>query len=209
LGNGTTYEYDLQTGVLLSVQLPEDSVNAITTYTYDEMYRLKSVSEGKSGAGTVSYTYQFDQLSSISKPGTSYAMSYNGHNDLTKISVGTSVLAAYSYTNDHNRYLSSLAYGNGDVVEYTYDELGRVTREDYRENGSTAISRTVAYTYSEAGNLSKMTDSKTGMTTTYSYDPLGRLVSSYETDGTSKKSSAYSYTYEYEYRSKSPKKTDK
>ncbi len=80
-------------------------------------------------------------------------MSYNGHNDLTKISVGTSVLAAYSYTNDPNRYLSALAYGNGDVVEYTYDELGRVTREDYRENGSTAISRTVAYTYNEAGNL--------------------------------------------------------
>ena len=193
LGNATTYEYDPQTGVLLSVKQPEDTPNSITTYTYDSMYRLKSVSEGSSGSGTVSYAYQFDLLSSISKPGTSYTLSYNGHNDLAKISVGTSVLAVYSYTNDSNRYLSSLAYGNGDVVEYTYDDLGRVTKEEYFENESETASRTVTYTYNESGVLAKMTDSKTGMTTTYTYDPLGRLVSSYETDGTSKKSSSYAY----------------
>lgn len=79
------------------------------------------------------------------------------------------------------------------MVEYTYDDLGRVTKEEYFENESETASRTVTYEYNETGNLSKMTDSKTGMTTTYSYDPLGRLVSSYETDGTTKNSSSYSY----------------
>lgn len=78
-------------------------------------------------------------------------------------------------------------------MNYTYDDLGRVTREDYCENGSDTPSRTVTYCYNEAGNLASVTDSKTGLTTNFAYDPMGRLISRYQTGANMNQSMSFGY----------------
>ena len=57
---------------------------------------------------------------------------YNFGGDVTDrlneyIKVDSQTPATYTYTADHNHYLSALDYGNGDKVQYTYDNFGRVT----------------------------------------------------------------------------------
>jgi len=54
--------------------------------------------------------------------------------------------------------MAGLDYGNGDSVNYTYDEKGRLTCQTY-EDGDT-----VTYRYDNDGALASMTDSATGMT---------------------------------------------
>ena len=58
----------------------------------------------------------------------------------TGVSVGNRTLATYHYTaeavDDRKNDLDRLDYGNGDRVEYEYDNKGRVTKESY-EDGAT------------------------------------------------------------------------
>lgn len=56
----------------------------------------------------------------------------------TGVSIGSRTLATYSYTNDRNHYLSALDYGNGDKVQYTYDNKGRVTGQTYEDGDTVA-----------------------------------------------------------------------
>ena len=74
-------------------------------------------------------------------------------------------------------YLKTLAYGNGDGVEYTYDNQGRVITETYKDNitsDSPPIDKTVSYGYDNSGYLASVTDSGSGITTKYFYDFAGR-----------------------------------
>ena len=73
------------------------------------------------------------------------------------------------------------------MVQYTYDDLGRVILETY-EDGST-----VAYAYDNTGALATVTDSETGIKTTYYYDFTDRLMKYVE------KGTNYSHSVGYEY----------
>ncbi len=87
-------------------------------------------------------------------------------------------------------HLQRLDYGNGDNVQYTYDNKGRLTQETY-EDGAT-----VKYTYDNDGVLSKVQDSTTGGTVTYYYDLTGRMVK--YTDSRSGTTQTVAYTYNTE-----------
>ena len=73
------------------------------------------------------------------------------------------------------------------MLQYTYDKYGRVTKETY-EDGDT-----VSYQYDNNGALATVTDSATGITTTYYYDFTDRLMK-YVESGTN-----YSHSVGYEY----------
>lgn len=49
--------------------------------------------------------------------------------------MGSQALASYTYTNGRINYLQKLAYGNGDSVQYTYENWGRMLAS-LTENGS-------------------------------------------------------------------------
>ena len=197
LGNVTDYTYDSQTGVLLSVEYPNGQ-GTTTAYTYDEMYRLTSAAaDAVSAAGTqhlaASYTYTDDLLTGIttgestSSNSTEYHFTYGNFGLRSTVKAGTQTLASYSYTDNQNKYLSALNYGNGDRVQYSYDSYGRVTKETY-EDGDT-----VTYRYDNDGALASIFDSATGRTTAYYYDFTERLMK-YAESG-----SGYSHSVGYTY----------
>lgn len=98
-------------------------------------------------------------------------------------------MASYSYT-AQNYYLQKLDYGNGDHVQYTYDDYGRLLSQTY-ENGDT-----ITYQYDNDGALAAFTDSASGITTRQYYDFSGRAT------GYSETGNDFSHCVFYEYDSK-------
>ena len=184
----TTYNYDANTNVLLSVKYPNDTDATKTVYTYDDMYRLASAA-ASTDTQTLSanYTYADDMLTKITTGSTTYNFAYGSFGLRSEISIGDKALATYNYTNDRNNYLQTLAYGNGDSVQYTYDQLGRVVVETY-EDGDT-----VSYAYDNDGALATVTDSATGRKTTYYYDFTDRLMKYVESGNGFSHSVGYTY----------------
>ena len=189
LGNVTTYSYNAITNVLEWVQYPEDTADTRTEYTYDSMYRMATAAcTTDTGLNlSASYTYTDDLLTAIQTPSTTYNFTYGDFGLRTGVSVGNRTLATYSYTNDRNNYLQSLDYGNGDSVDYTYDDKGRLLTQTY-EDGDT-----VSYAYDNNGALAKVTDSATGITTSYYYDFTDRMMKYVESG------EDYSHSVGYEY----------
>ena len=107
---------------------------------------------------------------------------------------------AYVYTYDRNSSIKSerivSSYGRESSAEgrditrtYTYDELGRLT-ETREKKGSdeTAEAEVTTYTYDKAGN--RLTETKDGRTTSFSYNALDQLTES--------RSGGESRTYSYD-----------
>ena len=116
----------------------------------DSMYRAAS------------YTYEDDLLTQIETESTTYTFTYGNFALRSAVKIGSRTLASYEYSTDGNNYLNKLAYGNGDRVQYTYDDVGRVIKETY-EDGDT-----VSYKYNNDGALASVTDSASNITTTCS-----------------------------------------
>ena len=187
-GNVTTYDYDANTNVLKSVQYPKDTSTTKTTYSYDSMYRLASAAATSDygSALTANYTYTDDLLTEIETGSTTYSFSYGDFARRSSIQIGRFTLANYTYENSTGR-LTQLDYGNGDSVQYTYDKQGNVTKQTY-EDGDT-----VTYKYDNDGALATVTDSATGISTTYYYDFTNRLMKYVE------KGPGHDYSVRYSY----------
>ena len=195
-GNTTIYSYNEQTNLLEYVQYEGDTTDnpdtearegTATYYTYDDIYRLDTVSaiasdnpNNTEGKAPLMADYEYnekDQLAQIktgstdntdNTGGTEYNFFYGDFSLRTSVKVGENELASYEYTTDRNKYLQALVYGNGDSVEYTYDDYGRLLQQTY-EDGAT-----VTYKYDNDGALATVIDSETGVTTKYYYDFTGR-----------------------------------
>ena len=192
-GNITRYGYNPDTNLLEWVQYPNDTEATRTEYTYEEdTFRVEGVSAAIDENTTLSvgYTYEDDLLKTIITPSTTYNFTHGDFGLRTSIKVGSQTLASYEYTNDRNFYLKKLAYGNGDVVQYTYDDQGRVISQTY-ENGDT-----LTYSYDNIGALATVTDSVTGRTTTYYYDLTDRLMQYVEAGEGFSHSAGYWYNEE-------------
>ena len=78
-------------------------------------------------------------------------------------------LASYGY-NANNGKLASLTYGNGAVMNYTYDNMERL----YQVKAGSTLRYT--YTYNDDNQLAKIQDNLTGIVIEYTYDRIGRLT---------------------------------
>jgi len=52
---------------------------------------------------------------------TVYTLTYGNFALQSSIKIGSRTLASYGYSADGNHYLTSLDYGNGDSVDYSYE----------------------------------------------------------------------------------------
>ena len=148
------------------------------------------------GVASIRYTYDRAQLSDLIRKGylgstgfwQHYLLNYDAFGNMTRVQVCASsaeqtgysspvTLASYTYEgNVNNGRLTTMTYGNGDSVSYTYDAFDRQRTAAYNDG------TTYHYDYSGDNDLARqyVTDGSGAVTEQYSYqyDSLGRLIHS-------------------------------
>lgn len=147
---GSTKHYSYNDDGTLSAYTKPDGTTL--SYSYDNLGRITS-------DGMYSYSYDNKlRLSSIAGGGKTLSFSYDAFNRIT----GTSCSGnSNSYSYDKNGNCLSV---NG--TSYGYDKLNRLTSVNFNN-------KTITYTYRKDSQLSKVTYPN-GMTTTFTYDAVGR-----------------------------------
>jgi RHS repeat-associated protein len=160
-----------------SNQTSVTTASGITTYSYDERDRLDVTKFN----GAIVADYDYDAGNRLTKTtfgnGTEEVRVYDTLNRLKELTSkkGAIELSKYVYTLDQvgNRKTAiESVNGQGRSINYTYDDLYRLTEEAIVDgvNGN----RTSGYTYDNVGN--RLTKTVNGVTTTYSYDGNDRLL---------------------------------
>ena len=189
-GNTTSYGYNSLAEQLI---LTTDALGRETNYTYDANSR-RTAMVYRHGVAAIDYGYENGRLATLDRKtyrsGAAqhqiYSFGYNQWGQATSIGVSSPdvstpwVLMENVYA-ANNGLLDSTTYGNGTVVEYTYDRLDRVTRMVYSGG------RYVNYRYNAEGSLAELDygEGNAAPTATYrfEYDSLGRLIRSQQRDG--------------------------
>lgn len=190
LSSTTTYTYDYLTGLVDSIV---DSNGRTKTYDYDDFGNITSFVEGKNNnTRTVTYTYNNDGLlSTITTGNTVYAFTYNSHNDLISISLNNNSIVSYNYDMSGEVYRGELLsevhpYG---TIYFEYYDNGLTKSISY---GNTKVQE---YVYNDYGEVSQIIDYKEGVTYSYNYDYLNRLINVNATNGNN-----ITYTYDNDSR---------
>ena len=158
-----------------------DPNGTVTTSSYDSNYRVTQT--GIANVAGLVYNYSNGNLSSVKRTNNAsseqtYSFTYDAFGNMTALKVGTQTLATYTY-GAGNGLLMSQTYANGDSVSFTYDNLGRTKTATYSDG------RVLSYVYNGEGNLHSVTETNGSATVTYlyTYDSIGRLISSEQKDG--------------------------
>ncbi len=186
-GYTTTYDYNLQSGLLNSVTDPNGNV---TEYDYDENTKL--LKKVKAGNNTVEYTYNDagTRLSSIKHNGFNYNFVYDAFGNVTQTKVEGKALMTNEYQPNNGNLIKS-TYGNGTVKTYEYNNYGQTTRVNI--DGQKAY----YWRYNNSGYPYMHTDYVSDRVYYYTYDSLGRIIRQFEkTYGADEYRFASQYTYD-------------
>ena len=158
-----------------------DPNGTVTTSSYDSNYRVTQT--GIANVAGLVYNYSNGNLNSVKRTNNAsseqtYSFTYDAFGNMTALKVGTQTLATYTY-GAGNGLLMSQTYANGDSVSFTYDNLGRTKTATYSDG------RVLTYVYNGEGNLHSVTETNGSATVTYlyTYDSIGRLISSEQKNG--------------------------
>jgi RHS repeat-associated protein len=169
-GTSISYTYDLA-GNRTSVTTPA----GMTTYTFDAINRMTTVTDPQVGVTR----YFYDNVSNVIRTerpnSTVETRQYDALNQLTFLENRNSagVLSSYRYTLAANGRRDAVVEHDGRRVDYSYDELDRLTREQIAD--TVFGNRTIDYTYDPVANRLTRNDSVEGLTR-YTYDNNDRLV---------------------------------
>ncbi len=187
-----TYSYDLagnRTGFTL--EKSGETVHNIT-YSYDNLNRLSTVSANGAIEATYTYDTNGNRATLTLGNGVVTTYSYNLANWVTNLSNKNSdgeVLSSYDYTYYASGSQRSINYNTGKIKLYTYDDLGRIIREN-----QTKPARLYLYTYDEAGNRTQIRSTLNDKyTIDYTYDDANRLLTEVKTSGSTTETTAYTY----------------
>ena len=191
-GVRTQYGYDAGTAHLLSTTAANGTQQDYRYCTGSDRTALTYIN----GVASIRYTYDRAQLSDLIRKGylgstgfwQHYLLNYDAFGNMTRVQVCASsaeqtgytspvTLASYSYDGSvNNGRLTTMTYGNGDSVSYTYDAFDRQRTAAYNDG------TTYHYDYSGDNDLARQyaTDGSGAVTEQYSYqyDSLGRLIHS-------------------------------
>ena len=178
LGNTSEVTYDESGNVLTST----DFGGNLTTYTYDDLDRVSSKTTPD---GTVSYTYTADgKISTVTDSTGTTTFTYNSMDGLTRVDYPDGNYVSYKY--DKSNRLTKVSTAFGDTA-YQYDALDRITRVVDR-NGYATV-----YEYDANGNRTAVKYAN-GLTVSYEYDKLNRLICEETIDNDSNIVVKYVYT---------------
>ena len=106
------------------------------------------------------YTYDKGNLSSIQRTNNFksqiYSFTYDNFGNMLTAAVGGRTLSTNTYLYGTG-LLNQQTYGNGDVVSFTYDMLGRTKTATYDDG------RVLKYVYNGEGRLHSLTETKVRM----------------------------------------------
>ena len=178
LGNTSEVTYDESGNVLTST----DFGGNLTTYTYDSLDRVSSKTTPD---GTVSYTYTADgKKSTVTDSTGTTSFTYNSMDGLTRVDYPDGNYVSYKYDKSNRLTKVSTAFGD---TSYQYDTLDRITRVIDR-NGYATV-----YEYDANGNRTAVKYAN-GLTVSYEYDKLNRLICEETIDSDSNVVVKYVYT---------------
>ncbi len=128
------------------------------------------------------YTYDKGKLPSVQRTNNgksqTYGFTYDCFCNMLTAKVGSRTLTTNVYNNSFDQLVQQ-TYGNGAVVSYTYDKLGRTKTATYDDG------RVLTYVYNGEGRLHSLTETNGSSVTTYlyTYDSIGRLIYSEQKEG--------------------------
>ena len=182
------YTYDAQGRVIKETYEDGQSVS----YAYNRNGKLARTVDSKTGIST---TYFYDSINRPSghrayAPGSDHIVqfAYDKNNNVTYMTEITNDVSKYfSYTYDNDNRITSMN-ADGITVNYTYDSLGRVTRQMTKNGNTVILTKNTAYATSPSGKATGQVSSYYGYT--YTYDGTGIILS--VSDGT------YTTSYVYD-----------
>jgi RHS repeat-associated protein len=160
-GRETVWTYQDTTGFLQSVATPE----GVVEYEWQQGL-LDKVRITPAGGTTQEWRYRYNDADELEK------VYRNSSSDADPPEV--------VYVRDGFGRLRQVRYGNGTVVEYTYDSADRVRREEYK--AGRVVYRRVEYVRDGLGRIQQKQETVWSggapqtATTTYTYDHQGQLI---------------------------------
>lgn len=162
----TSYSYDVQ-GRALTKNLSGGPTGGNTSQTYDGNGNLVSYTDD---GGTVGYRYDAaNRVVALWEPG--------GSCPTTPAYPNSTKCIGFGYDNANHR--TSVSYPNGQTIAVGYDHSGRETSVVAKNSASTTLaSRSYSYLGGAADtDLRQSATDQAGTTTSYTYDPMNRLLS--------------------------------
>lgn len=191
----TNFSYDEYTGFLKqkSAEMGDNSSTMVDEYSYDAMGALTEVArvvgftenaDGEKTAikNTTNYEYEYGKISTVVHNNMIYKFNYDSYGALKDIIVEPDEIdeeagvlditaVSYDYSTDTHRNINKITYSNGYVLEYTYDENGKITSISEHSDPSLEPVTLYEYIYDEtSGDLCKIKDCVSSRVMIYSDD---------------------------------------
>jgi len=165
----TTYNYN-EIGQLISLT---DAETHTTTYTYASFFGLTKTTYPDSTYEEYEYSNVGSVTSFTDAKGNEITFTYDSIYRLTQVQYPDQSTVSFTYDLNSNRIrMDDDAPNTGDYVEYTYDYWNRLITEERHISTDTYA---VSYQYDEASRPTKLTYPDT-MQILYSYDDLNRMI---------------------------------
>ena len=179
-GNTVHYEYDDKNRLLTKLT---DAKGNATFYAYDantdKMTEVARMVDGKEVK--VSYTYENEKVTSIGHNGFTYDYAYDPFGNLESVSVGGRELERTTLRS-RNGLADRITYATGEAVRNEYNPEEQLAAQ-YLLTADGREEKLFENTYDSCGKIARHKDLCSGVTSTYQYDLIGRMVGTDRSDG--------------------------
>lgn len=179
-GNTVHYEYDDKNRLLTKLT---DAKGNATSYAYDantdKMTEVARMVDGKEVK--VSYTYENEKVTSIGHNGFTYDYAYDPFGNLESVSVGGRELERTTLRS-RNGLADRITYATGEAVRNEYNPEEQLAAQ-YLITADGREEKLFENMYDSCGKIARHKDLCSGVTSTYQYDLIGRMVGTDRSDG--------------------------
>jgi RHS repeat-associated protein len=215
-GRKLEYDYDPQ-GNRTKLTAILTAVSLVSNYTFDPLSRLETVTDPESRVHTYGYDANGNRESLLSPNGTDTRYQYDPLNRLRNLTTthpaSGRMIQSYAYELSPAGNRKKVTEHDGNVREWTYDDLYRLTHEKVSDTLTTIYEK--AFAYDSVGNRQTQTTTGSGApgtptapgTITYGYDDRDRLLTenaiaySYDDNGNLvTKDAEATYTWDFDNR---------